>query len=548
MRHESERSRRRREVREGFRQSGSAAQGGDAVRRALSAEQAVEFFQRIDAKDAPAFGLVKMAALDLDTPHVPPVRKQERGGCLADWAPAVTLLAYAAHRRLDGIVAALLRAGADPSARWSCAAPGDRATTPGVQAYAASLRNAYGVWVVRQVVAMRRTGALAVAAGDSTAANAAARCLVCSNTGTELLAWGDCGHRVCEPCFWAAQMAHDHVACGGAEAGCPGCPVAGAAPAGWLGPASASSAAERAERQTLSQQKWNVLAATETDALAQEAAAASRATGQRKAKKSRIRAMPEREAAALSPGWLRSDRVERLNEAACADDVLRVLGILEAGVDIDGTGECGTGETAALSAAMLGNAETLRLLGWAGATLTIPDHAGATPISAAVARGHEDAAAVIRDFMDETQATWMLPPVLEAAASPPPSPYFHSLIDTPDDSDQLAHPGSGSGFADHGFSSGWLTRLESLWAGLPSRMADTAAGNTSTKSYTQTCATRSLFCDAEGWVESELAPLAEQLLRHTSGGSATGTELTVKVLPRMRFLCYRMQGGSMQPQ
>ena len=55
-----------------------------------------------------------------------------------------------------------------------------------------------------------------------------------------------------------------------------------------------------------------------------------------------------------------------------------------------------------------------------------------------------------------------------------------------------------------------------------------------------------MFCDAEGWVEAELAPLVERLLLHTV--PEPGAELAeVKVLPRMRFLCYKSHGGRMQP-
>ena len=81
-------------------------------RKALDAATAAEFFGAIDAKDAPRFGLVKLAALELDALHAAPARAHERGRPLSTWAPTITLLAYAALRRRDGIVAALLRAGA----------------------------------------------------------------------------------------------------------------------------------------------------------------------------------------------------------------------------------------------------------------------------------------------------------------------------------------------------------------------------------------------------------------------------------------------------
>ena len=531
---ESEKSRRRREVRLGLRASGGSGSAGMPPRTPLDKDAAASFFEAIDAKDAPRFGLVKLAALDLDVLHAAPVRAQEPGGALTAWAPAITLLGYAALRRTDGIVAALLRAGADPSVRWTNAGP---AATAGVRAYAGSLRPSYGVWVARKVVGMRRAGALA-----SAGANAATGCCsVCAEPGAQqLLAWdGVCGHLRCEPCFWRPQMTHDHVACGGNEARCPACAPAAVTAASWLGAATCSTAAERAERKAASAQKWLALAATKAEA---EAQAASAKTKSKRAKGGRIRALKEREAAALNPGWLRSDRVERLNEAACADDVLRLLGILEAGVDIDGRSECG--ETAAISAAMLGNARSLRVLCWAGADLSIADAGGATPASAAAARGHEAALVVVREF-----TVGCLPvdfPCVPAAQPPivvePAASCFRSLIDR---CEHPVHPGCGSGYVDNGFSTGWLRRLDDMWAVLPAHIADATARNTSSKSYAMTCATRSLFCDTEGWVEAELAPLAKQLMLHTA---AAGMELAeIKILPRMRFLCYKSQGGNMQP-
>ena len=489
---------------------------------------AAELFAAIDAKDAPRFGIVKLAGLDLDVLHAAPVRVEERGGPLGVWAPTITLLAYAALRQRDGIVAALLRAGADPSVRWASTGVSD---TEGVQAYVASLRVCYSVWVVRKVVEMRRAGAL------TTAGAAAACCHVCAAaTGKELLAWdGACGHLLCEPCFWRLQMDHDHVAHGGSEMRCPVCTPA--AVDAWtvpvyLAPASGSTATARAERKSGSMDKWLALAGSKADAEAREASAKTKKT---KARGGRTRALTECEAAGLNPGWLRGDRVERLNEAACADDVLRLLAIIEVGVDVDGRSECG--ETAAMSAAMLGNPRSLRALCWAGADLSIGDAIGATPLSAAAARGHE----MILGVLNEYGFTSVRPAATRVSAPQPLVSGFRCLIDP---QAHPAHPGCGSGYVDNGLSSGWLERLHDVWAGLPAHIADTTQ-NTSSKSYALTCAERSLFCDTEGWVEAELAPLAEQLLTHTAAAGRQLAEL--KILPRMRFLHYSTPGGNMQP-
>lgn len=299
----------------------------------------------------------------------------------------------------------------------------------------------------------------------------------------------------------------------------------------FLAPASESTTTARAERKSGSMQKWLALAESKADAEKREASSKTKKTKGG----GRTRALTECEAAALNPGWLRGDRVERLNEAACADDVLRLLAIIEVGVDIDGRSECG--ETAAISAAMLGNPTSLRVLCWAGANLSIGDAIGATPLSAAAARGHE----AVLEVLNEYCSTSVRPAATPLRALPPLVSDFRCLIDP---HAHPAHPGCGSGYVDNGLSRGWLDRLHDVWAGLPAHIADTTE-NTSSKSYALTCAKRSLFCDTEGWVEAELAPLAEQLLMRTA---ATGTRVAeLKVLPRMRFLHYNVPGGNMQP-
>lgn len=97
---------------------------------------------------------------------------------------------------------------------------------------------------------------------------------------------------------------------------------------------------------------------------------------------------------------------------------------------------------------------------------------------------------------------------------------------------ELPHPGAGSLYVDGVFDSTFLERLEALWETIP--QAPSLKMNS--RSYADTCAIRSFFCDAEGWVSAHVGPLASELL---------GTE--VSVLPRMRFLFYGVEGGDMQP-
>jgi len=97
---------------------------------------------------------------------------------------------------------------------------------------------------------------------------------------------------------------------------------------------------------------------------------------------------------------------------------------------------------------------------------------------------------------------------------------------------ELSHLGAGSVYVDGAFTDAFLNRLEALWDRIP-----VAPGlKMNNRSYADTCATRSFFCDAEGWIASHVAPLSTELLG-----------LEVSVLPRMRFLYYGIAGGDMQP-
>lgn len=201
-----------------------AVLSGTATRRPIDAAEAKALFYAIDSKDAAGFGIRKLSTLDLDILHEAPP-------CIT-WEPRITLIAYAAWRRRDHFINGLLRAGADPAARWASkplptgVAPGSAAlaAVPAgrVREYLLGLRPQLAVWVVRTLVLLRHAGArramqLAVVtspdaatspdvATPDTAISCPSHC-ECQECGAEEayqpLAWEPCGHFYCEPCFWA---------------------------------------------------------------------------------------------------------------------------------------------------------------------------------------------------------------------------------------------------------------------------------------------------------------------------------------------------------
>ncbi|CAK9081713.1 unnamed protein product [Durusdinium trenchii] len=86
-----------------------AVRSGTAERRPLEAHEAQSFFRAIDARDAAGFGIRKLSLLDVDSLHEAPE-------CIT-WEHRISLLYYAAWRKRDHFVSALLHARANPSVR-----------------------------------------------------------------------------------------------------------------------------------------------------------------------------------------------------------------------------------------------------------------------------------------------------------------------------------------------------------------------------------------------------------------------------------------------
>ena len=222
-------------------------------------------------------------------------------------------------------------------------------------------------------------------------------------------------------------------------------------------------------------------------------------------------------------------------------------------MDVNASNECG--ETAAHTAAWLGLAHTLRVLAWAGASLEQQAYGGWTPRSAAAARGHTAVLTVLDECAPSTPSPSpsQLQPEPEYQSEPflPPEPEYQRLI-----SHTSPHPGAGAVLVDRAFSAGFLAALDSLYTSIPSAEVDRQdrIAQQKGRSYAKTCATRSFFCDGDGWVQRVLAPVAEAALANEcvaaagqgGGGGGSGDGRQVHVMSRMRFLCYRDVGGDMQ--
>eukprot|EP01048_Picozoa_sp_COSAG05_P000488 COSAG05_NODE_13_length_36464_cov_294.169449_14_plen_245_part_00 len=216
-------------------------------------------------------------------------------------------------------------------------------------------------------------------------------------------------------------------------------------------------------------------------------------------------------------------------------------------MDVNASNECG--ETAAHTAAWLGLAHTLRVLAWAGASLEQQAYGGWTPRSAAAARGHTAVLSVLDQCAPSTPSPSpsQLQPEPEYQSEPfLPEPEYQRLI-----SHTSPHPGAGAVLVDRAFSAGFLAALDSLYTSIPSAEVDRQdrIAQQKGRSYAKTCATRSFFCDGDGWVQKVLAPVAKAALANecvAAGQGGGGDGWQVHVMSRMRFLCYRDVGGDMQ--
>ena len=118
-----------------------------ATRKDMPASLAQSLFEAIDRRMACQFGILKLSSYILDV-HYPAV---DRG---LDWEPAVTLLTYAAWRQQDGILSAIFRAGADPTAGIDM----PQADRFAIRQCLSALPSPYAAWILRTVVEMREAG------------------------------------------------------------------------------------------------------------------------------------------------------------------------------------------------------------------------------------------------------------------------------------------------------------------------------------------------------------------------------------------------------
>ena len=247
---------------------------------------------------------------------------------------------------------------------------------------------------------------------------------------------------VCESALLLRPLVMKPALCGKASAAAP---PADAAPA-----AAGASAAAANDFMA-----FGPAAASSSSAAAASAGGGAPAPAVVAARKAKFRALPPREAAAQSMRALdAAQRREAAAGAAASGDTLKMDALVGLGVDLGGPLD-EYGQTASFLAATHGHAGLLAtLLGLHPHTKDAPAHGGATPASAAAAKGHAEALAVLSEAgadMDAPGSEGVAPLeyVLRRAQGwrrpPPPGARLVRLIDG-----GAPHPGAGACYIDHG--------------------------------------------------------------------------------------------------
>jgi hypothetical protein len=88
---------------------------------------------------------------------------------------------------------------------------------------------------------------------------------------------------------------------------------------------------------------------------------------------------------------------------------------------------------------------------------------------------------------------------------------------------EMPHPGAGAMTLDHGFTELFLQRLHAVYEMLPSAAVDRDGSRDRT--YGQTCASRSFYCDGEGWVQGAIEAAVDAAMGGRGGRCATAGEV-----------------------
>lgn len=179
---------------------------GSATRRPLSPLELRALYRAVASRDPTAFGIRWLYEVELDCLHaVAPFQEES----LPSFERRATVIGYAAWRRRQRCVKALLVAGADPTVSEQapsgalCAFPDEAVALADLltRRHGHGLDIAVATHVVECVVRMRSIAARDAASGASTPP-----CTSCSEAVGRVMLFDPCGCVCCESCVWRAVL------------------------------------------------------------------------------------------------------------------------------------------------------------------------------------------------------------------------------------------------------------------------------------------------------------------------------------------------------
>lgn len=489
----------------------------DLVQRSRpSHDEVEELFSALDRNDLARLGVARLSRLELD--HL--YSRRYPGG--RDWAPGLTqstLLSYAAALEgRDSSVFALLRSGADPTSRWTSS--GHRSNlTSAVRSYLTRVPSCFAVYIVKQVVAMRKR-----AGRDNESL-----CSLCERTD-DLLPWEGCPHSVCEDCLWSslAQSSDED------DLECFAC--------------RSSGAVEVSTTPILS--KAESLALFLELPLSGEARSAS--------SKPRFKGRSLKELANLYTGVTREQRAAEIFKAACAGKRMRLSALIAQGADIEMRNEYGI--TPLFAAVLEGHAYIARLLISHGADPHVVDNSGASLATVACATRAHDASLVdilresgvsfscggtiglsASDYLEiyvtdeETKEDDVVCRRLSAISLNPSFPDIYVNVENAVITELIptnsTHPGAGSVTIDCCFTDAFIEQLHTIFKRLPVAPAEKLS-----------CSDRSYYFDSELWVSRVM----ERMFTISRNRKSAKFPFS-RPFPQMRYLHYPHEGGRLAP-
>ncbi|KNC86324.1 hypothetical protein SARC_01518 [Sphaeroforma arctica JP610] len=550
-------------------------------RRPWTDEERHEFLHMINIKKAVHVAVVPIISIDLDLVYK--ISSDWVNTCA--WEDKITALTYSSSTvNGDRCASSLIKAGADPSIRWvkrgevETVVSYAKLALRNVRAYILSLKLPLAVWLVKQVIFMRKAGVDRLNLGSTkTKSSSLSACETCSRTSVDIeympLVWNGCEHVFCEACVWAHICSGDY----GLTFACTKCAPTAPTEDDLVVLDNSDGLTPSQRKHNTSEKYYALLGGTHSDG------------SKGVPKKSPFRALSPIEVRTTLLSLMRAGRKEVLFQTVVFGDVLCLMALYTAGMDVELEDQCG--ETPLSLSVFYGHVRCVKLLLWAGANPNATDREGNNLCTIAAKRKHSEVLQALLDggaklslandverpvVADGGEGVGVARAVTIAAegCGVQCEPALQGRVDSMLDLITLknngvnisadgiaapcvtvttlieptrAHPGAGATMIDGAFTDEFLDRLISLFHGLPLPPVDAfaEARRNKRRNYSKTCAQRRYFMDHAEWVTD--AVNRALALPATAGSAETTAHGCTVTFPRLRFLHYLEEGGRMEP-